>query len=100
MYIQIENSFENGIKLVIKIDSWEQNTQILYEILGKLKGIASKYDLSVVKPNKYRAGATSTIAIINNIFPTEKNGKFEITNFVKKLKNIENLIQTFCSQNK
>jgi hypothetical protein len=60
MYIQIENSFEYGIKLVIKIAEWEQSTQTLYRILNEIKPIAERHGLMIKKPDRYRAGYTST----------------------------------------
>jgi hypothetical protein len=40
LYIQIENSFDRGIKLTIRISDWDQKVKILYEILSELKDFA------------------------------------------------------------
>ena len=52
IYIQIENAFEYGIKLVIKIADWEPSTETLYELLNEIKPFADKNKISIVKPDK------------------------------------------------
>jgi hypothetical protein len=96
IYIQIENAFEKGIKLVIKIADWEQNTQTLYRILSEFKPIAEKHNLVITKPDRYRAGKTSTLAIIQNAFQSDNSGNFEFNNFLNTLKSLEKTIDDYC----
>jgi len=96
IYIQIENAFEYEIKLVIKIADWEPSTETLYELLEEIKPYAVKNGISIVKPDKYRAGATSTLAIIENAFTVDNGGNLEIDKFLKTLKSLEKTIDEYC----
>lgn len=97
IYIQIENAFGNGIKLVIKISDWEVNTSTLYSILQELKPHAEKCGLTLSKPDRYRAGETSTLAIIQNAFSVDSEGNINIEQFIQVLKNLETAIDSFCT---
>jgi len=96
IYIQIENAFGNGIKLVIKIANWEPSTKTLYKILNQIKPFAEKHGLSIVKPDKYRAGKTSTLAIIQNAFKVDNDGNLDIPKFMKTLKKLEKTLDEYC----
>lgn len=98
IYIQIENAFEYGIKLILKVSDWEPSTDLLYEILGEMKPFALKNGLSIVKPDKYRAGETSTLAIVENAFTVDKDGNLEIEKFVERLKALEKTIDEYCNE--
>jgi hypothetical protein len=97
IYIQIENAFEYGIKLVIKIADWEPSTEKLYELLAEMKPIAEKNDLMLMKPDRFRPGATSTLGVIQNVFTTDDNGDLEIQQFVKKLNQLEQTLDEYCA---
>lgn len=99
IYIQIENAFEYGIKLVIKIADWEPSTETLYELLNEIKPFAEKNGLSIVKPDKYRAGETSTLAIIENAFTVDNVGDLELEKFIETLKALEKTIDEYCEEN-
>jgi len=96
IYIQIENAFEYGIKLVIKVADWNENTDTLYKALNELKPIAATNGLSIVKPDRYRAGQTSTLAVIVNAFPVDNNGGFEFDKFLTILNNLKQTIDEYC----
>lgn len=98
IYIQIENAFEYGIKLVIKIAEWEPSTDTLYELLDEIKPFAEKNGISIVKPDKYRAGTTSTLAIIENAFTVDIEGNLELNKFIKTLKALEKTIDEYCQE--
>lgn len=100
IYIQIENAFEYGIKLVIKIADWEQSTNTLYQVLNEIKPYAEKNGLSITKPDRYRAGETSTLAIIQNAFQTDVNGNFDFEGFLKTLKQLEKTLDEYCNDKK
>jgi hypothetical protein len=98
IYIQIENAFEYGIKLVIKIADWEPSTETLYELLNEIKPYAVKNGISIVKPDKYRAGETSTLAIVENAFPVDSEGNLELDKFINTLKALEITIDEYCEE--
>lgn len=98
IYIQIENAFEYGIKLVIKVADWEPSTETLYKLLDEIKTYAEKNGISIVKPDKYRAGATSTLAIIENAFKVDNEGNLEIDKFIMTLKALEKTIDEYCEE--
>lgn len=100
IYIQIENAFEKGIKLVIKIADWEPSTETLYELFNDIEPFAEKNGLSITKPDKYRAGATSTLAIIQNAFTVDSNGHLDLDQFVATLKKLEQTLDEYCTTKK
>lgn len=95
IYIQIENSLEGEIKLVLKISDWEPSTELLYEILDEITAFANKNGLSIVKPNRFRPGETSTVAIVENAFTEDKEGNFEFDKFIGTLKALEKTIDEY-----
>ena len=98
IYIQIENAFEYGIKLVIKIADWEQNTDTLYRVLNEIKPIAEKNGLTITKPDRYRAGGTSTLAIVQNAFQADNNGNFDFDGFLTTLKQLEKTLDEYSNE--
>ena len=96
IYIQIENAFEYGIKLVIKIADWEPSTDTLYRLLNEIKPFAEKNGLTISKPDKYRAGATSTLAIIQNAFTVDNDGNIELEKLMLTLKKLEQTLDEYC----
>jgi hypothetical protein len=98
IYIQIENAFEYGIKLILKVSDWEPSTDLLYEILEEMKPFAQKNGLSIIKPDKYRAGETSTLAIVENAFIVDKDGNLELRKFIGTLKALEKTIDEYCEE--
>jgi len=98
IYIQIENAFEYGIKLVIKIADWEKNTDTLYRVLDEIEPIAKKNRLYITKPDRYRAGETSTLAIVQNAFQSDSNGNFDFTAFLTTLKQLEKTLDEYTNE--
>lgn len=98
IYIQIENAFEYGIKLVIKIADWEQNTDTLYRVLNEIKPIAEKNGLTITKPDRYRTGGTSTLAIVQNAFQADNNGNFDFDGFLTTLKQLEKTLDEYSNE--
>ena len=98
IYIQIENAFEYGIKLVIKIADWEQNTDTLYRVLNEIKPIAEKNGLTITKPDRYRAGGTSTLAIVQNAFQADNIGNFDFNGFLTTLKQLEKTLDEYTNE--
>jgi hypothetical protein len=96
IYIQIENAFEYGIKLVIKIGDWDPSTDTLYRILNEIKPYAEQNGLIIVKPDKYRAGSTSTLAIVQNAFSVDKDGNIELDKLITTLTNLEKTLDEYC----
>jgi hypothetical protein len=100
IYIQIENAFEYGIKLVIKIAGWEPSTDTLYRLMNDIKPFAERNGLTISKPDKYRAGATSTLAIVQNAFSVDNDGNIEFDKFILTLKNLEKTLDEYCKAKK
>lgn len=95
LYIQVENCFENGIKLVVKIGDWEPDISTLYYILERLQQSALSYGITLIKPNRYRAGETSTVAIVVNAFPVDSDSRFDMDKFVANLRLLEKAIDDY-----
>lgn len=100
IYIQIENSFEFGIKLVVKIADWNPSTDLLYQLLYDIKPIAEKNHLSISKPDRFRSGTTSTLAIIENAFSVDNIGNLKLKDFLNTLSRLENTIDEYCKTKK
>lgn len=98
IYIQIENAFEYGIKLVIKIADWDQNIDTLYRVLNEIKPIAEKNGLTITKPDRYRAGRISTLAIVQNAFQADNNGNFDFDGFLTTLKQLEKTLDEYSNE--
>ena len=100
LYIQIENASENGIKLVVKIGGWTPNINTLYQTLLGLEPYAKKYNLTISKPEKFRAGETSTLATVPNAFTFDNNGQLDIDIFLQTLKNLERTLDEYTHDKK
>lgn len=97
IYIQIENAFEKEIKLVIKIAKWEPSTETLYKLLDDITPFAIRNGLSISKPDKFRAGANSTLAVIKTEFMDDGNGNLALDHFIVTLKKLEKTLDEYCA---
>lgn len=97
IYIQIENAFDYGMKLVIKIGDWTPDVNTLYKMLAGLQPYAKKHGLTISKPDKYRAGDTSTLAIVRNAFAVAEDGTFDLEAFVQTLQSLEQVIDEYVA---
>jgi len=100
LYIQIENAFDYGIKLVVKITYWEQSVDTLRSVFAELQITAKQYGITIKKPDRYRTGETSTLAIVENAFQTTSDGTFDVENFHKTLKLLEKILDTHSTDKK
>jgi hypothetical protein len=101
--IQIENSFKpnyGGIKLVLKVSEWEPSTNLLHKLFEEIEPFAKNNGLSIVKPDRYRPGETSTLAVIENAFTVDKEGNFEFEKFIKTLKALEKTLDEYSEKYK
>jgi hypothetical protein len=58
-------------------------------LLNEVKPYAEKNGLSLSKPDKYRVGSTSTLAVVQNAFPRDSDGNIELDKFMLTLKSLE-----------
>ncbi len=70
------------------------------EILEEVRPYAKKNGIYIVKPNRYRAGATSTLAIVENAFSVDKDGNIDLDKFISTLKALEKTIDEYCDAKK
>ena len=63
-----------------------------------MKPFALKNGLSITKPDKYRAGETSTLAIVEDAFAVDNDGNLDIEKFVGTLKALEKTIDEYCEE--
>lgn len=66
-------------------------------MLNDIKPFAIKNGLSITKPDKYRAGKTSTLAIIQNAFTVDSNGHLDLDQFVATLEKLEQTLDEYCT---
>jgi hypothetical protein len=95
--IQIENSFHNGIRVVIKIGAWTPDIKKLYNILSDLRPYFKKYGLTIIKPDKYKPGTTSTLAIVQNAISVENNGDINLDKTIKTLRSLEQVLDEYSN---
>ena len=93
---QIENPIKASIQLVIKIkfSASTPSTETLYRVFGEIEPVAKKQGLTILKPTKYRAGVTSTLAVIENAF-TVVDGNIELDKFRLTLKKLEQTLDEY-----
>jgi hypothetical protein len=100
LYIQIENALNYGIKLLIKIVDWEPSVDTLYSVFSVLETTAHKYGLTLIKPDRYRTGETSTLAVVENAFQVAQDDSFDINCFCQVLKKLEKILDTHSADKK
>jgi hypothetical protein len=100
IYIQIENSFERGFKVVLKIAGFKADISTLRKVFIEIAPIAQKNNISITKPDKFRAGATSTLMVVTDAFKVDENGDFDLNEFVSNLKKLEKTIDDYCGSKK
>jgi hypothetical protein len=97
LYIQIENAFAKGIKVVVKIGDWTPHVDTLYTVLRELQPYASKQGLTLSKPQKYRAGATSTLAVLQHAFLVDEADGLDIEAFLMALKALQLVLDEYSA---
>lgn len=97
LYIQIENAFAKGIKVVVKIGDWTPSVDTLYTVLHELQPYARVQGLTLDKPQKYRAGATSTLAVLSNAFVVNDAGELDINTFLATLQSLELVLDGYSA---
>jgi len=100
IYIQIENAFENGIKLLLKIQNWNPDLNVLYKLLDELTPIAKDNGLTITKPNRFSPAETSTLAIIQDAFSADEDDNFNLDKFMNVLHQLEKTIDEYCKLKK
>lgn len=100
IYVQIANYLNNdeeeqGIEVAIKIDGTKPTpTTTLRSFFVELEKVAVKNKLKV-RPTRFSSGLHSTVAIVEDPYQTDSNGKFNFDNFLKTLKQVEKTIDEF-----
>ncbi len=97
IYIQIENAFANGIKVVVKIGDWTPSVDTLYAVLDGLQPYAKAQGLTLRKPQKYRAGATSTLAVLHNAFLVDEADELNMEAFLTTLKSLQLVLDEYSA---
>lgn len=92
MYIQIENA-DSEIKLVVKVAGESITIDQLYRALPEIQKIGAKYGLTLEKPRRFRAGGTSTLAIVKGAF---NDSIFSIDSFLATLRKLEKVIEEYA----
>lgn len=92
VYIQIENGGD-APKLVIKVAGKDITVENLYSALDKVVEIGREEGLVIEKPYRYRAGNTSTLAIVPDAFQEET---FSVSSFIDTLHALERVIDKYC----
>ena len=97
IYIQIENAFDRCIQVVIKVADWDENIDHLYGQLEILAECGRQAGVTLVKPRRYRAGATSTLAIAEDIIRADPDGMLNWAHLQAALGNLEKAVERYCA---
>lgn len=97
IYIQIENAFDRGIQVVIKVADWDGNIDHLYEQLDILAECGRQAGVTLIKPRRYRAGATSTLAIAEDIVRADPEGMLDWAHLQTSLGKLERALGQYCA---
>lgn len=98
IYVQIENSLERGIKLTIKISKYEQNIKNLRRVFKEIIPFSESNGLAIAKPDRFRVGEASTLAIIQNAFQVDEKGDFDFNGFLIILSRLEKTINDYLAE--
>lgn len=97
LYIQIENYLNGKINFTIRVQELQQPTVgKLYMIFEQLQRVATKRDIILSKPNRYKIGKSSTVAIIETNSLLVRG--FDIDKFDYVLRNLETIIRDSQAQ--
>jgi len=96
IHIQIENTFEHGIKLVIKISDYSKNIQTLKRCFDEFLLIAKQNEITITKPKRFKPAKSSTIAVVENAFRYDEASDFDFNHFLFTLKKVEKIIDSYC----
>jgi hypothetical protein len=99
IYLQIENYVGNKINLYIRIcGDWNKKTSYLYKIFELIKEESKKINIEVVKPNRFRPGEYSSIAIIKDAFKINLNGTLDLDHLLETMKAAENIVDNLVKK--
>jgi hypothetical protein len=99
LYIQIENAFSRGIRVVVKIGNFQTNGTALPQMLNDLQTYAQRNGLSITKPGKYKTGKTVTLAVLQNPFPSDSEN-VDYDQFVSTLRSLGKALDEYSSATK
>ncbi|HEY9193744.1 MAG TPA: hypothetical protein VIO81_12800, partial [Methyloversatilis sp.] len=97
IYIQIENAFDRGIQVVIKVADWDENIDHLYAQLDILAECGRQAGVALAKPRRYRAGATSTLAIAEDVIRADPDGMLDWAHLQATLDRLESALDQYCA---
>ncbi|MDR0603350.1 MAG: hypothetical protein LBG80_03495 [Bacteroidales bacterium] len=94
--LQIENHFNKGLKVVVKIGgkSWEKKTETLYSTLKILQETGKQQGLVFFKPVRYKIGNTTTVAEVKAPIQFDEKGTFNQDEFLSLMSSFEKVIDT------
>ncbi len=93
LYLQIENYCTNRINLFIKIcGKWERTIDYLYKVFNILQKESLQFNLILSKPQKFRIGNYTSVAIVNDVFKQKGNEDLDLENLKQKIKNTIDLV--------
>ena len=102
IYIQIENAFGNGgitLKIRFAVD-WVKKTSvpILRKIFGEITPVANKYGLTINKPESFRSGKSSALAVVQGAVEVDDCGNFDLPHFLDVLKRLEQTLNEYSEK--
>lgn len=99
LYLQIENYCSDKINLFVKIcGKWNSTLDDLYDILHLIQHNAKPLNLEIYKPEKYRIGEYTSVAIVNDVFIKKENGNLDLENMMDKINKAIILIDTVTTK--
>lgn len=95
LYLQIENNCNGKINLFIKIcGKWKRNCDELNRMLELFMEETPDYNITISKPQRYRIGEYTSVAIVNDAFVKKENGDLDLENLFEKIEKASDLIDS------
>jgi hypothetical protein len=94
--LQIENHFNKGLKVVVKIGGkyWERKTGTLYSLLKNLQETGKQQGIDFCKPARYKIGNTTTVAEVKTPIQFDETETFNQDEFLALISSLEKVIDT------
>ncbi len=99
LYLQIERYSGKEILLCIRIHGeWSKTTNELQKTYKLIKEKSQNKEIEITKPQRFKAGGTSKVALIKNAFIPDSEGNLNTQHLLKILKVSEDFIDEVTSE--
>ncbi|MCL2520961.1 MAG: PD-(D/E)XK nuclease family protein [Spirochaetaceae bacterium] len=95
IYIQIENSFAGGISLMIKLEEFDKNKNVLEQVFAGIQKYAQQNGLALIKLARFNPADISTVGKIENAFKFDEQDKLDYAGLLATLEKLERTLDDY-----